>query len=134
MLILLFSVLQMIAMNNIEQAADGLLFMSESDHPLVYFELDKAAGVEQKLRTMSEHKDGQIEVQELEYFFRNMTKEREGEDHSVAKRFQQLEKILKQELKNIKVYRVGEIQVDAFILGERPDGSITGLRTKLIET
>jgi hypothetical protein len=42
--------------------------------------------------------------------------------------------VLKQELAGLKVYRVGSVQVDAYIIGKTADGKLGGLKTVLIET
>ena len=36
--------------------------------------------------------------------------------------------------KGVLVYRIGEVRVDAFIIGKLPDGFYGGLRTKVVET
>ncbi len=121
----------------IKKAAEGLLFLSESDHPFEIITFSKPNGsVEDHLKKLAK-KDSPVETQTLEYFFRNMSRINEGDDpeqQTTAKKFQQLQIILNKSLKNIMVYRIGSVQVDAFIIGELPDGSYAGLRTLLIET
>jgi hypothetical protein len=56
------------------------------------------------------------------------------EQLKTAQRFQNLQKVLKEVLADIQVYRIGEIQIDAFIVGKLKDGTYAGLRTILIET
>lgn len=121
----------------IQKAADGLLFMSESDHPfeIVQFTLD-ASTVEQQLQVIAQ-KELRVEQQSLEYFFRNAIKEYPDANEpqkQTARRFKALQELLKSELKGVQVYRIGEIQIDAFIIGQLKDGTYGGLRTKLIET
>lgn len=121
----------------IQKTAEGLLFMSESDHPfeVVQFTLD-ASTVEQQLQAIAQ-KELPVEKQSLEYFFRNATKEYPEAyepQKQIARRFQALQELLKSELKDVEVYRIGEIQIDAFIIGQLKDGTYGGLRTKLIET
>jgi hypothetical protein len=41
---------------------------------------------------------------------------------------------VKNELSDITVYRVGEIQVHVFIIGINLQGTVSGMRTLLIET
>jgi hypothetical protein len=51
-----------------------------------------------------------------------------------VKRFQNLVSVLKQNLSNIQVYRVGSVSIDAYIVGVTDGGDWAGLCTKLVET
>jgi hypothetical protein len=42
--------------------------------------------------------------------------------------------VLKQNLSQLQVYRVGSIDIDAYIVGITPGGKWAGLSTKLVET
>lgn len=113
--------------------------MSESDYPLQVVQLDRpSASLEEVLLRFSEKEPGNpIEKQELDYFFRNAARidpMATPVQQQTAHRFQQLVKVLKEELTDIQVYRIGEVEIDAFIIGRLPDGTHAGLRTKLIET
>jgi hypothetical protein len=121
----------------LQKAADGLLFMSESDYPfeVIQFTLNSKT-IDQQLQEIAQ-KDQPVEKQSLEYFFRNAAKESPEANESekqTARQYQALQELLRTELVDVQVYRVGEIQVDAFIIGQLKDGSYGGLRTKLIET
>ncbi len=123
----------------LEKAAHGLLFLSESDFPFtpVYLQ-DNTKPLEQQLRALAEKTpDAAIDTLEVDYFFRNMVRIYDGfrqEQIDLANRFIQLVATIKTELKDPKVYRLGERQVDAFIIGKLADGHWGGLRTRLIET
>lgn len=125
-------------LQKIKQAADGLYFMSETDSPFELFQLTEKENLEQQLLQLSGKETGAVLTsQELDYFLRNMVKTYPGADAQqlqTAQRFQQLQKVLHEELTDVKVYRVGEVNVDAFIVGKLKDGSYAGLRTKLVET
>jgi hypothetical protein len=41
---------------------------------------------------------------------------------------------LKENLSDIHVYRVGSIQIDAYIIGKLKSGKYAGLKTRLVET
>jgi hypothetical protein len=49
-------------------------------------------------------------------------------------RFQNLVSILKQNLSQLQVYRVGDRSIDVYIVGVTPGGDWAGLATKLVET
>ena len=124
-------------LQQIKEASNGLLFLSESDHPLEVVEL-KSNDIEKEIRQFAlKPADTVIEKQTVDYFFRNMVKTYpgySGEQLTTAQRFLKLQELLKQKLKDAQVYRIGTIQVDAFIIGQLHDGTFGGLRTKLIET
>ena len=139
LLLLLSTITMRSDLQRIQDAADGLLFMSESDYPLQVVRLDQhSASLEEVLLRFSEKEPGSpIEKQELDYFFRNAARidpMATPLQQETAHRFQLLVKVLREELSDIQVYRVGEVDIDAFIIGRLPDGSYAGLRTKLIET
>lgn len=41
---------------------------------------------------------------------------------------------LKDNLSDISVYRIGQINIDAYIIGQTQDGDLAGVVTKLVET
>ena len=56
------------------------------------------------------------------------------EERETVQRFQNLVNILKQNLSQLQVYRVGSIDIDAYIVGVTHGGEWAGLSTKLVET
>jgi hypothetical protein len=56
------------------------------------------------------------------------------EERETVKRFQNLVSVLKQNLSQLQVYRVGSIDIDAYIVGMTLSGDLMGLSTKLVET
>ncbi|GAA4337313.1 nuclease A inhibitor family protein [Flaviaesturariibacter amylovorans] len=123
----------------LQEAAQGLLYLSETDAPLLAFELD-GTGVapEAALPALSDAPAGTPpERVELTHFFRNQVRAEEGGGPELshrAGRFRSLQQQLEKTLAGVAVYRLGSVQVDAFILGRLPDGTVGGLRTKLVET
>jgi hypothetical protein len=125
-------------LQQIQQAAQGLFFLSESDYPFEIVQLEKAGSIENELlRLANKPASTAIEKTTLDYFLRNMTRidaDASPEQQETAQRFINLQKTLKEKLTDIQVYRIGSIQIDAFIIGKLKDASFGGLRTKLIET
>ncbi|TCZ68619.1 nuclease A inhibitor family protein [Flaviaesturariibacter aridisoli] len=125
------------ALTALAAAADGLFFISETDAPFEAFQVEPGEDTEAALRRLSgKEKTAPVEIQEAGYFFRNHTRAPDPgpEADARAARFQALLRQLQQTLADLKVYRVGTIQVDAFLLGSLPDGTRGGLRTRLVET
>lgn len=126
-------------LQSLQQAAEGLYYLSESDYPFEAFALPAGTNdVAAVLRGLSgKGTDAPVETQTLDYFFRNQVKEYGGESaerQAVIARFRQLQQLLESSLTNVQVYRIGQVQVDAFIAGQANDGSWMGLRTRVIET
>ena len=128
-----------LALQRIKEAAEGLLYPSESDYPFeaVLFE-EETASLEERLTALSGKEKGSfVERVTLAHFFRNAVNvypDATPEQKAIAERFVHLEKMVQQELDSVAVYRIGGVQVDAFIIGKLPDGRYGGLRTKMIET
>ena len=125
----------------IGRAAEGLLFMSEADYPLEPLRLEEAGGEEPsrgRLRELAGRpEDAPVEVVTPEHFFRAAVAEpswKQGEELAAARRFQNLLRVLKAELSDLRVYRVGEIQIAVYVLGKSPSGSWLGLSTRAVET
>ncbi|MBK0402431.1 nuclease A inhibitor family protein [Adhaeribacter sp. BT258] len=128
-------------LDKLKKASAGLLFMSESDYPFetVSFPAGKLLALDEESvkQALNLPAEAGIEKQELTYFLRNQTRELpefSEEDKARAQRFRELENVLKQELKDVAVFRTGQTQIDAYVLGKMADGSTGGLKTRLIET
>lgn len=126
-------------LQKLEAAARGLLYISETDAPLTPFfwptESEKVSPqvIKQnaKLETTSE-----VSTQELDEFFEPVAIEEEwmnDEEKTEAQRFQNLQKILEENIKGIKIFRFGETNLDVFIVG-KTEGGFAGVRTKVVET
>lgn len=126
--------------SELKQAVNGLLMRSETDEPFEFYYDEQQDG--EALNEDTVHKlsgmpaQYPMEVEELDYFFRNQTRaaEETPEELKRAERFQQLQAKLKELLPDVKVYRIGENRITAFILGTTQEGEIAGLKTVLVET
>ncbi len=94
----------------IHNAAKGLLYTSESDYPflLVHYGSDFVRPA--NARTVY-----------IDDFFKN-------------KELGHLKSVLQKELRDINVFRLGEIEIDAYVIGRLPNGDYAGVSTKLVET
>ncbi|HLO88842.1 MAG TPA: nuclease A inhibitor family protein [Nostocaceae cyanobacterium] len=122
----------------LQQASDGLLFISESESPfqVIFWEKNAPATLE-KILELTGSPGLPIEVVDLDYLFRNCAVEKDWHDDvqkaEVAK-FKQLVEVINNNLTDVKVYRIGRINIDAYIVGETATGDLVGLVTKLVET
>ena len=123
----------------LQQATRGLLFMSESDYP---FEVFKWEGVAEPspdfLRGLTKENDtAPIEALTVADFFRVAASEPEwkGEAELVtARKFQALMKLLEKNLSNLRVWRVGTINMPVYIVGRAASGTLIGVSTRSVET
>jgi hypothetical protein len=119
------------------KASQGLLMPSESEYPFEVFIWKDVELTPQKILELTNYPPATlIEEVELDYFFRNVAGEKDGHDEiqkeNVAK-FQNLVQVIKDNLADIGVYRIGTIEVSVYIVGKTNDG-VAGLATKVIET
>lgn len=123
----------------LKQASEGLLFSTESDAPFKVEEWKMQGKLTPaRLLQLTNHQpDAPVEVVNVEEFFAIATSSEDWhdeEERETVQRFQDLVSVQKQNLCNIQVYRVGKINIDAYIIGVTPSGHSMGLSTQLVET
>ncbi len=123
----------------LEQAIDGLLFPSESDAPLeVFVWRDAAPFSPQALLAYAGYdKTTPVRTTALDRFFRPVTTSRAWygeEERERMRRFRALRDLLKTELSDIKVYKIGTVAIDVYVVGRDASGTYCGLTTKVVET
>ncbi len=114
----------------LRKAAKGLLFVSETDAPLEPFAWpDEGSLTEDRLRELAGAEPGAaVEQTELEGFFRTVP----AEDRE---KFGRLEAVLRKQLADVTVYKVGdEAERQVYIVGRTPGGGWAGLKTVVVET
>ena len=114
----------------IRKSTAGLAYISETDAPVEPY---SASSVEfQKLTDETRPK----EMSSREFFAR-LTAERDwyGErEKETARQFALLEKLLEQNLRDLKVFKFGRIQIDIYVAGFDDDDTLMGIKTKAVET
>ena len=136
--------------NLIEAAIDGLVYISESDSAFSFFESGKFtdanievndANIEVNLETIRKClKIGRsvlIEERNFGEFFSRLTSVKDwfGErEKKIAERFQILKSLLDENLREVKVFRIGKIQIDIYVVGLDIENRLVGIKTKAIET
>jgi hypothetical protein len=98
--------------------------MSESDYPFEVIRWDgKVSITPEYLRNISGKPEGSpIEEIDVDSFF------------NVSGRFRNLASLLKDNLSNIKVYKVGTINIPVYIVGRSAEGNWLGLSTRVVQT
>jgi hypothetical protein len=128
-------------LTQLEAAIAGLTWMSESDYPFEIVQWPQqtvAALTDETLRSLTNHPpQAPVERREFKAFFTWVTTEQDwhGEDdRAIVKRYQELVALLEQHLTDLQVYRIGEINLDIYILGQTAIDGLVGLATKAVET
>ncbi len=124
----------------LRKASDGLLYMSEYDYPFEAFLWDNDEPIinnQTILQKTGNSLNTPVEVISLEEFFETAIQEQDWhdeEDKETVHRFQALVETLRNNLSDLKVYRLGTIDIDVYLVGKISEDSYAGLSTKVVET
>lgn len=122
------------------QAAEGLLYPSESDYPFEYFiwpEAKKKLSKKDMQQLSGLPSDTPVKVLTLEQFFEPVTSIKdwyEEEEKATANRFVNLKQVLEGNLTDIQVFKAGKVEAIICIAGKDGSGTWMGLSTKVVET
>lgn len=127
------------ALEALRQVAQGLLFPSETDAPIEPFfwpdEAPKTPSVEVVAKRLKESPSA-IKTQSLATFFKPTLAEEEwhnAQEKAEVKRFQALLDVVKQSLEAVKVFRIGKVEIEVYVVGRISDG-YAGFKTQVVET
>jgi hypothetical protein len=121
-------------------ASRGLLFPSETDSPFEPFVWEGEEGKPDKagvLERAGKPPRTPVKVMSLDAFFRDVTTDEnwhDAEEKEEVRKFRQLVQTLKKALKDIKVFKLGKVESDVYIVGRTESGDWAGLKTKVVET
>jgi hypothetical protein len=125
-------------LDELREATRGLTFMSESDYPLEVFNWGKSEPTDKFLRGLTgEPADAAVETRTAADFFRVAASEPDWkgkEELATARRFQKLRRLLEKNLTDLKVYRVGSINLPVYVAGRASSGNWLGVSTRVVET
>jgi hypothetical protein len=126
-------------LNAAKTAAEGLVYISETDAEIVPFIGPTADYVTAAviLQFAGRAMGTRVEEKSIDEFFTRLTEpkpwhgEREIER---TKKFLKLQKLLYENLGGFKIFRVGQNPIDIFIVGRLRNGRLAGVTTKAVET
>lgn len=123
----------------IRKASEDLYYISETDAEIFPFAGTKADAVtkENLLSQTASKPDAPVEERDFESFFARLTKIQDwfgDEEKQTAAKFARLKELLESNLKNLKVFKVGLIEIDVYIVGLDSESHLTGVKTKAVET
>ena len=121
----------------LETATEDLLWFSESEYPFkVFYWCNTDFSIDALLHRYNYPLETKIVVKDWQSFFASAIKQEDWYNETEiaeTKRYQNLVNLMTQNLKNIRVYLLGEVEIDVYILGET-ESAIAGLVTKVVAT
>jgi Nuclease A inhibitor-like protein len=117
----------------LREASQGLLYPSETDAPFEPFSWGKAEGdlTPQKAARLAGVPAGApVEQQSLADFFKYLTAD--GAEN--ADKYKKLQQAIGATLSGARVFRIGRVNIDVYIVGKTKDGHWAGLKTRSVET
>lgn len=123
----------------IKKAAAGLWYMSETDARILPFAGDKAETVTKEvvLAQIGKPADTPVEERDFAELFGRLAAIQDWfgeEEKAAAGKFAALRDLLQKNLKDLKVFKVGRIDLDVYVVGLDGDGNLMGIKTKAVET
>jgi hypothetical protein len=122
--------------DELKKATAGLLYTSESDEPFEAFLWKDGGGslTAQHFLDLSGHKPAEgVEEVKLGDFFSELTADQDwyGEaEREAAGKYRRLLQTLGSQLSEIRVFRVGKVDKEIFIVGRTSSGDWAGIKTK----
>lgn len=125
--------------DRLKSLTEGLSYQSESDYAVEPYARGAAEGAPSagEFAKGRGGEDAAVRERDFDSFFSNATAEEDWHDEEArakAKKFQALVKFLKDNLSDVKVYRVGGVEADVYVVGRTSTGEYAGVKTKVVET
>lgn len=123
----------------IRSAAEGLWYISETDAEIFPFTGSKTDLVtkEALLNQVGKALDSPVEERDFTEIFARLTAVQDwfgDEEKATAERFSALKDLLEKNLKDLKVFKIGQIELDIYFVGLDVEGNLKGIQTKAVET
>lgn len=126
----------------LELAASGLVYSSESDRPFEFFSIPypgrrSPPSAEDFAALIGDEGHRRVEERSLNDFFARHTATSDpydSESQKIRPRYEALMRLLSTRLREVKVYRLGTIQIDCYVAGLDGSGNLAGLKTVAVET
>lgn len=125
----------------LQAASSDLLFVSESEFPFEVFFWELPQGTEINLETIAKQTeiptDAPIEFVDLESFFTPATMHQDWHgdfEIEIVEKYRHLVQVIQENLVDVRVVRIGKINIDVYIIGKTTGGNFAGLKTKVVET
>lgn len=130
----------MAIVEELEQAARDLLYMSETDEPLVAFHWQPERGSPNAARVRElagQAPDVRVDETGLSEFFDELTRQEDWFDEEetlTAERYARLRQCIEQRLSGARVFWIDGEEIEIYVVGETDEGGWAGIKTKAVET
>jgi len=123
----------------IENAAEGLYYVSETDAEIKPFigRTSQAVTPEEILKQTDNAANSAVEQRDFADFFSRLTKIQDwfgDEEKANAQKFVRLKEVLENNLRELRVFKVGKIQLNIYVVGLDENDKLLGIKTKAVET
>jgi len=128
-----------VLLKQIKNVSEGLYYTSETDAEITPFvgKYSKAVTKEEILRQTENLPDQPIEERNFADIFERLTKTQDWfgeEETATAAKFAALKELLEKNLKDLKVFKIGRIELDVYFVGLNAESVLMGIKTKAVET
>ena len=125
--------------NRIKKAVEGLYYSSETDAEITVFVGLSAETVDkEEVRRQTEAAaDSPVEEKDFKEFFARLTEIKdwyEDEEKKNVQKFIQLKELLENNIRSLKVFRIGKTELDIYAVGLDAENTLIGIKTKAVET
>ena len=123
-------------------AAEGLVYTSESDRPFEWWELPGGAagwpyGADEFARRIGAAAGAPVEERTLDRLFKPHIETVDPQDTralEIRPRYEALKRLLATRLRDVRVFRIGRVEIDTWAVGDDGRGNLAGVRTVAVET
>jgi hypothetical protein len=128
---------------SLSKLVEGLVYISETDANFeVYFgEKSQTVCYERLLPVKKDNdlmmKKVAVEEKSMDEFFERLIKVQDwyGEhEKQQVQKFKELKNFLTEKLRDLKVFRIGRIRIEIYVVGLDQENNIVGVRTESVET
>ena len=124
---------------DLQQAIQGLRYVSETNAPFEVVHWPNGTRLDaSRVCQLSGHKAGDpVRITNVDEFFTPLTDYQAwfgAMEKAEAQKYCELRDVIRQRLSNPRVFRVGEIEIDIFVIGRSDQGDWAGVKTRAVET
>ena len=123
----------------IKKIVRNLYYISETDAKILPFSGAKTESLDKEtlLAEIGSVDNSPVEERKFEEFFSRLTEIQDwfgDEEKESAKKFTELKELLQKELKDLRVFKIGNIEMDIYVVGLDSENNLRGVKTKAVET
>lgn len=126
-------------LEKLTQSVKDLWYMSETDAEVKVFSGEKADSVtkDSLAQQLNLSEETNIEERDFAEFFKNLTEIQDwygDEEKATAEKFSTVRRLLEENLRNLTVFKVGQIEIEIYVIGLDEQNVLTGIKTEAVET